>query len=409
MNWPKVPLQEIALPEKAAIVSGPFGSNISAKYFVDEGVPVIRGNNLSKGRIKFIDQGFAYLTEAKAAEFRNCIAVADDIVFTAAGSIGQVGIIPPDSAYEEYVISNKQLRVRLDKCKAVPDFVYAWLSSPLMVRYLESMNNGGAVPLLNLGIIRKVPVPLPPIETQVKIADALSAYDDLIENNRRRIALLEEAARLLYREWFVHFRFPGHEHVKIIDGLPEGWEQRVLDDVVGVVKDTVKPSDFGDNDVHIGLEHIPRRSFTLSDWESVEDLASAKARFREGDILFCKIRPYFHKVGFTLRDGLVSSDALVWRVTDTEDWPLVVCATSSDYFVAVASKTVREGSKMPRADWKVLQGYSIPKPPVRLLSAFNDTVDPITALCKSLSLQNQALARARDLLLPRLMSGEMVV
>ena len=227
MNWPKVQLQAIALPEKGAIVSGPFGSNISAKYFVEEGVPVIRGNNLTKGNTKFIDEGFAYLTAAKAAEFRNCIAVTDDIVFTAAGSIGQVGMIPPDSRYEKYVISNKQLRVRLDRSKADPNFVYAWLSSPLMVRYLENMNNGGAVPLLNLGIVRKVPVPLPPIATQHKIADILSAYDDLIENNRRRLALLEQAARLLYREWFVHLRFPCHDQVRVINGMAclVGWEQ----------------------------------------------------------------------------------------------------------------------------------------------------------------------------------------
>ena len=164
-----------------------------------------------------------------------------------------------------------------------------------------------------------------------------------------------------------------------------------------------------DDDIHIGLEHIPRRSFTLADWESAEDLASSKTRFEEGDILFCKIRPYFHKVGFTLRAGLASSDALAWRVKDTVDWPLVVCATSSDHFVAVASKTVREGSKMPRADWKVLQKYSIPKPPSVLLGIFNDTVGPITTQCKTLALQNRALVQARDLLLPRLMNGEIAV
>ena len=156
------------------------------------------------------------------------MAVTDDIVFTAAGSIGQVGIIPPEARYEKYVISNKQLRIRLDRAKANPKFVFDWLSSPQMVRYLETMNNGGAVPLLNLGIIRRVPVPLPPLATQDKVADVLSAYDDLVQNNRRRIALFDNAARLLYREWFVHFRFPGHEHIKIIDGIPEGWERRTL-------------------------------------------------------------------------------------------------------------------------------------------------------------------------------------
>ena len=409
MKWPQTDLQKIALQEKGAIVSGPFGSNISAKYFVDEGIPVIRGNNLTKGKAKFIDDGFAYLTDAKAAEFRNCMAVTDDIVFTAAGSIGQVGIIPPEARHEKYVISNKQLRVRLDRSRANPNFVFAWLSSPQMVRYLENMNNGGAVPLLNLGIIRRIPVPSPPLETQDKIAEVLSAYDDLIDNNRRRIALLEEAARLLYREWFIHFRFPGHEHVKFIDGLPNGWDRRTLGDVVDVVKRTVRPSNFEEHDIHIGLEHIPRRSFTLANWEAAEGLVSGKWRFEEGDILFCKIRPYFHKVGFTMRRGLVSSDALVWRVRDEADWPVVLCATSSDHFVAVASKTVREGSKMPRADWKVLREYEIPKLPRGLLDIFNDSIQTIAAQCKTLALQNRALAEGRNLLLPRLMNGQIAV
>jgi type I restriction enzyme S subunit len=105
------------------------------------------------------------------------------------------------------------MRVRLDQGKADPLFVYYWLSSERMTRYLEGMNNGGAVPLLNLGIIRKVPIPHPKIETQKRIASILSAFDNLIENNRRRIQLLELAARLLYKEWFVHLRFPGHEHI----------------------------------------------------------------------------------------------------------------------------------------------------------------------------------------------------
>ena len=237
----------------------------------------------------------------------------------------------------------------------------------------------------------------------------VATYDDLIENNRQRIALLEEAARLLYREWFVHFRFPGHERVKITDGIPEGWGRRTLGDVVEVVKKSVNPFDFDEHDIHIGLEHIPRRSFTLADWEPAEGLASAKWRFEEGDILFCKIRPYFHKVGFAMRTGLVSSDALVWRVHSEADWPIVLCATSSDCFVAVASKTMREGSKMPRADWNVLRDYVIPKPPKGLLEVFNDTVRAIAEQCKALALQNRVLAEGRDLLLPRLMSGEIAV
>ena len=288
-------------------------------------------------------------------------------------------------------------------------YLYYFLKGHTGQELLKSKAGGTSQPKLALYRLAEIEFPKPSFQAQRRIARVLSAYDDLIENNRRRVALLEEAARLLYREWFVHLRFPGHDHVKVTDGLPAGWEQRTLGGVVEVVKDTIRPSHFVDDDIHIGLEHIPRRSFTLADWESAEELASSKTRFQEGDILFCKIRPYFHKVGFTLRAGLASSDALAWRVKDTEDWPLVVCATSSDHFVAVASKTVREGSKMPRADWKVLQQYSIPKPPSGLLGIFNDTVVPITAQCKALALQNRALVQARDLLLPRLMNGEIAV
>ncbi len=266
-----------------------------------------------------------------------------------------------------------------------------------------------AVPGVDRKVLHLLKVRTTERRRQERVVEILSGYDDLIENNRRRIALLEEAARMLYREWFVHFRFPGHEHVKIIDGLPEGWERRALADVVDVVKDAVKPADFVEDDIHIGLEHIPRRSFTLAEWEPTDGLASGKTRFAEGDILFCKIRPYFHKVGFALRAGLASSDAIVWRVKDSEDWPLVVCATSSDHFVAVASKTAREGSKMPRADEKVLLGYSVPKPPKGLLSIFNNSILPTTQQCKTLALQSRSLAQGRDLLLSRLMNGGIAV
>jgi type I restriction enzyme, S subunit len=187
-----------------------------------------------------------------------------------------------------------------------PRFVYY----PLKCLGLERFNVGGANPTLNRNHIHGLPIHLADRGTQNDIVSILSAYDDLIENNRRRIALLEEAARMLYREWFVRFRFAGHEHVKMIDGIPEGWQWRALDQVVEVVSEIVKPQNFEEDDVHIGLEHIPRRSFTLSDWEPTDGLASHKIGFVEGDILFGKIRPYFHKVGFALCDGVASSDAL---------------------------------------------------------------------------------------------------
>ena len=122
-------LEKICLQEKGAIISGPFGSNISSRFFVTEGIPVIRGNNLSLSYDKFYDSGFVFVTKEKSDELK-CYAYRDDLIFTAAGTIGQVGIIPRNSLYEEYVISNKQIRARIDTRKVDLLYAYYWFSSP---------------------------------------------------------------------------------------------------------------------------------------------------------------------------------------------------------------------------------------------------------------------------------------
>ena len=132
MKWRTSKLDEVKAQEKGALVSGPFGSNIGSRFFVTEGVPVIRGNNLSMGQEEFIDEGFVFITEGKARQLKNCNARSDDIIFTAAGTLGQVGLIPKNSRFRNYIISNKQIRLRLDTSQAFPHFVYYFLSSPDM-------------------------------------------------------------------------------------------------------------------------------------------------------------------------------------------------------------------------------------------------------------------------------------
>jgi type I restriction enzyme S subunit len=278
-----------------------------------------------------------------------------------------------------------------------------------VVRWLEQHAVGTTMLNLNTEIVAGLPVRYPAVDIQRRIADILSAYDDLIENNRRRIALLEEAARQLYREWFVRLRFPGHEHTRIANGVPEGWERKVLGDICTDVRETVLPEELESDTPYIGLEHMPRRSITLSEWGRAEDVTSTKHRFRTGEILFGKIRPYFHKVGIAFVDGVASSDAIVLRPVSPALRGLVLLTVSSDPFVAQASQTMREGSKMPRADWKLMKHYAVAVPPSGLLSPFNGIVESITEQLKTLTFQTQKLRAARDLLLPRLMSGEIAV
>jgi type I restriction enzyme S subunit len=257
--------------------------------------------------------------------------------------------------------------------------------------------------------LAELKVGYPPIEVQKAVVDLLAPYDDLIQNNRRRMTLLEESARLLYREWFVRLRFPGYEHTPVVDGVPKGWERKTLGELCSEIRDMVLPEALEPDTPYIGLEHIPRRSISLNEWGTAEQVTSSKSRFKAGEIIFGKIRPYFHKVGVAFVDGVASSDAIVVRPADEALHGLVLMTMSSDEFVAVTAQQMKEGSKMPRADWKQMKAYPVAQPPSGLMSNFDGVIQPIVEQLKSISAANQKLRTARDLLLPRLMSGELTI
>ena len=214
---------------------------------------------------------------------------------------------------------------------------------------------------------------------------------------------------MLHREWFVHLRFPGHEHTPIVGGEPQGWGRKVLGELCNEVRDMVLPEALEPDTPYIGLEHMPRRSISLNEWGNAGQVTSSKSRFKAGEIIFGKIRPYFHKVGVAFVDGVASSDAIVVRPLDETLHAFVLMTMSSDQFVAVTAQQMKEGSKMPRADWKQMKLYPTPLPPTGLLSHFESVIQPTIEQLKTLSFANQKLRAARDHLLPRLMNGELTV
>ena len=408
MKWRVVKLDEIKSPEKGALVSGPFGSNIGSRFFVATGVPVIRGNNLSMGQKRFIDDGFVFITEDKARELRNCNARSDDIIFTAAGTLGQVGLMPKIGRFDSYIISNKQIRLRLDTNQAFPLFAYYFLSSPDMRAFIASQNKGSSVPLLTLGIIRNLKIPLPPITTQKRIVAILSAYDELIENNQRRIALLEKMAEEIYREWFVRLRFPGHEKVKMVKGVPEGWEVRTLASIASEIKRGIKKKNLADAERYLGLEHIPRRSISIKEWATASTVESDKLLFQDRDILFGKIRPYLHKVALAHFSGACSSDTIVLRPKEKFYEGYLLFTIFSDTFIELAT-IASKGTKMPRADWGFLKQLELAIPDAKLLKVFQTKFELLFSQIVNLLRANEVLTASRDLLLPRLISGKLSV
>ncbi|MDI6807440.1 MAG: restriction endonuclease subunit S [Candidatus Eisenbacteria bacterium] len=293
--------------------------------------------------------------------------------------------------------------------QADPRFVFYAVTDRSFTEYLSNNAKGTSYPAVDTDTFERGLVPDVSLGVQRRVGDILSAYDDLIENNQRRIKLLEESARLLYKEWFVRLRFPGYEHTRIINGVPEGWEKKKLGDLCDEIREMVSPQEVDPDTPYIGLEHIPRRSITLSTWGKAEEVTSSKHRFRAEDILFGKIRPYFHKVGITFVDGVSSSDAIVIRPRRSTLRGLVLMTMSCDPFVEVTAQTMREGSKMPRADWKQMQAYLVPLPPDGLLSSFDSFVHATVEQLKTLAFANHKLRQARDLLLPKLMNGEVEI
>ena len=323
------------------------------------------------------------------------------LVLEGAGKCSIVMDVSPLTVFESHII-----RVRLNQELANPLFYYYYFRSPYSP--IKTIVSQCAQAGIRGSDLQKLEVVFPPIETQNRIADILSAYDNLIENNQKQIKLLEEAAQRLYKEWFVDMRFPGHENVKIVDGVPEGWKKKTLEDICCLSKTVLTPKKIPSNCAYIGLEHMPRKSICLCNWGNSDEVNSNKYQYDEDDIIFGKIRPYFHKVGFALNKGIASTDSIIMK-SNKELWSLLLTTVSSVDFVDYTSKTCKEGSKMPRADWDQMKIYPVLIPDKSILELFNNNIWNITRKIKTLALQCRSLSESRDRLLPKLMSGELEV
>ena len=175
----------------------------------------------------YVRDTYSTVTNEARDSFKNQFIPKNSIIFTCIGNtIGKCGISSDDC------LTNQQINSIIVDGKNNPKFLYYLLIKNRSFIRSIGLSGGAAKPIINKSTFSSIKVRVPDKQTQDNIADILSDYDDLIENNRRRIQLLEQAARLLYKEWFVHLRFPGHQHTKVINGVPEGWEYKQVKDVL---------------------------------------------------------------------------------------------------------------------------------------------------------------------------------
>jgi len=281
---------------------------------------------------------------------------------------------------------------------------------------LKRFDVGNSNPTLNRNHIHDLPVLIPPLSIQCRIADILSAYDELIENNRRRMALLEEAARELYREWFVRLRFPGHEHTRAIDGVPEGWERRPLADCVvfrsGGTPSKARSEYWEGNIPWVSSGEMTETRLYDTPLHVSREAAEDRSTLVPAGTILAVVRGMSlakeFRVAVVGRDMTFNQDLKALIVgSDVDSEFLFHSLFAQREYVRDLATEASHGTK--KLDTAVLERLPIFVPPPRLQRRFREIMDLFNAERANLYQQNQKLRTARDLLLPRLLSGEVAV
>ena len=289
----------------------------------------------------------------------------------------------------------------------------------------SEISQGTALPYLTISTLSGLSLKVPPLPEQRAIAHILGTLDDKIELNRRMNETLEAMARALFKSWFVDFDpvraklegrdtglpnniadlFPDQMVESELGEIPEGWEVGCLADIAVAPRRGIDPTDLRGETPYIGLEHMPRRSIALTDWEGTGKVTSNKSFFEKGEFLFGKLRPYFHKVGIAPISGVCSTDIVV-IAPRSAIWSAFLLATiSSVAFVNYTDQT-STGTKMPRTSWKTMSRYAMCLPTDTGARAFQKAMGPILARTVANIHENRTLPVLRETLLPKLISGE---
>jgi type I restriction enzyme S subunit len=383
MSYKLDTLGKVCDREGGIVQTGPFGSQLHERDYVAEGIPAIMPKDIVDGRIN--RQSVARITERKADELARHQLRTGAVVLPRRGEINKRAFITEQE--EGWLCGTGCIKVELKGVELLPQFLYYYLDLPTTVRWLEQHAVGTTMLNLSASIVRSLPVILPPLQVQRRIASILSTYDNLIENNRRRIQLLEQAARLIYQEWFVRLRYPGHERARVVDGAPERWEKRKLGDILVL--------NYGK-----GLKESERIEGDVPVYGSSGVVGSHHRHLAEGPGII---------VGRKGNVGSVFWSQSAFFPIDTVYY--VDAKTSSLYLFHLLQSLPFQSSDGAVPGLNRSYAYSLPVrvPPKTLVDRFEGIAAPIYQQILNLQRQNERLRQARDLLLPKLMSGEIAV
>lgn len=362
----------------------------------ESGYPYVAIPQLKQGRLDLSD--VRRITRAHFLEWtRKANPQTNDVILSRRCNPGETSVVPDGL---ECALGQNLVLLRADGSKLFPPFL-RWLvrGSDWWEQIGKYLNVGAVFDSLKCADIPNFRLPVPPFAEQQAIAGVLSALDDKIELNRQTNETLEALAQTLFKNWFVD---------AAATKLPKGWRETTLGEVAENPRRGIQPEEIKSSTPHIGLEHMPRRCIALSDWGHADELESNKFEFEHGEILFGKLRPYFHKVGVAPVDGVCSTDILVVRPKVPEWFGFVLGHVSSVELVN-HTNAASTGTKMPRANWNDIARFEVALPPESVAAEFTDLIRPMIDRIIANIHESRTLAELRDALLPKLLSGELRV
>ena len=414
-NFVTESLGEICSKVKGDIRTGPFGSQLHESDYSEFGIPVVMPKNIIEGRIT--ENDIARVKDAHVERLLIHKLNIGDIVYGRRGDIGRRAIVTQKEL--GWLCGTGCLRLSLQGNILNTKYLYYYLGQDTVIAWIKGQAIGATMPNLNTSILKSVKIAYPPLPIQRKIAAVLSAYDDLIENNNRRIKILEEMAQNLYREWFVKFRFPGHEQARFQDSslgrIPAGWEVRKIGDVAEITgggtpstnnaefwnKGTVNWYSPTDLTRHQGF-FIDESSKKITE----QGLSKSSARLFPAYSVMMTSRATLGVIAINTKaactnqgfitcipnDDLHMYEIYYWLEENKDE---MISRASGATFKEITKTNFRE--------------YLITLPNWEIKEKFIEQVDPILRNVEKLLRKNANLRRTRDLLLPRLISGELDV
>ena len=359
----------------------------------ETGFPSIRTPNIGRGR--FILDGVNRVSEETYSLWtKRAVPQPGDLIMAREAPVGNVAMIPEGL---RPCLGQRTLLIRPDRTKVEPSFLNYFLNGPHVQGLIHAKTNGATVAHLNMKDVRTMTLPeLPPLPMQRRIAGILSAYDELIENSQRRIKILESMARALYREWFVHFRFPGHEkHPRVastLGDIPQGWEVKPLFELTKV--------NYGKN--------LPTKE--LADDGAYPVYGAAKiighytAYNRKNRSIICGCRGSVGEMQITQPHCFVTNNSFTFDPAHSDNFFWL--------FQTLNERGLRDvvgGAAQPQITLEGISSVKLVAPPLSLRSRFQQVVSALFEQAWTLSNQIQNLRRTRDLLLPRLLSGQLEI